>query len=252
MKKNLPVPTAKDINEAHRLARASAETAVQHAIKCGQLLAIKKDELDRGDFDGWVEKHCDFGRSSAYAYMKVAIKSSRALDDFRSIQQALGYEKSKPKVKDLPKEAVSVLKAQRDGAEATEETGNDRPAASVLGDSPFEATSKPDPAPEKVAPEPDFDFNGYEPEDDDAYKATIENVMMADDKLAAMREELKQVHRELQGLKASRNHYQSEAGAAVRLAKSKEREIEKLKKELAKTRAENESLRERVAIMEAA
>lgn len=104
----------------------------------------------------------------------------------------------------------------------------------------------------EVAPEPDFDFTDYEPEDDDAYKKNIENVMMADDKLTAMREELKQVHREMQGLKASRDHYQSEAGAAVRLVKARDREIEKLKKELAKARNENEALRERVAIMEAA
>lgn len=99
---------------------------------------------------------------------------------------------------------------------------------------------------------PDFDFTDYEPEDDEAYKQNVENVMMADDKLAAMLEELKQVHREMAGIKASRDHYQSESGAATRIVKTRDREIEKLKKELAKARDENEALRERVAIMDAA
>lgn len=97
------------------------------------------------------------------------------------------------------------------------------------------AKKKPEPPKAvELAPAPDFDFSNYEPEDDDAYKANIENVMMADDKLTAMREELKQCHREIQGLKASRDHYQSQAREAVRLLKARDREIEKLTKELRK------------------
>ena len=202
--KNAPVPTAKEINEAHRLARSSAETAVQHAIRCGQMLSAKKAEIGRGDFDLWVAKNCDFGRSSAYAYMKVSAKSSRALDDWRSINQALGYE-SKPKprpVSDSPKEAVST------------------------------AAEKPE-----ITPPPAFDFDGYEPEDDDDFRRNIENVLMADDKLAAMTDQLKQCHREIQALKASRDHYQSQAGEAVRLVKARDREIERLKRQIAKQAA---------------
>lgn len=88
------------------------------------------------------------------------------------------------------------------------------------------------PKPVEVAPPPDFDFSSYEPEDDDDYKARIENVMMADDKLAAMREELQQAHREIQALKASRDHYQAQAGEAVRLVKTRDRQIERLKRDL--------------------
>lgn len=114
------------------------------------------------------------------------------------------------------------------------------------------AKQKSEPKPVEVAPAPDLDFTDYEPEDDDEYKKNVENVMMADDKLAAMREELKQIRREMQGLKASRDHYQGEAGAAVRLVKARDREIEKLNKELTKAREKIEALQERVAIMEAA
>ena len=65
------------------------------------------------------------------------------------------------------------------------------------------------------------------------------------------REQLKQVHRELQTVKYSRDHYTSESGVAVRAAKSKDREIEKLNRQLAKAQDENERLRERLAIIEA-
>lgn len=93
---------------------------------------------------------------------------------------------------------------------------------------------EPPPKPVELAPAPDFDFSGYEPEDDDEYKQRIENVMMADDKLAAMREELLQAHREIQALKASRDHYQAQAGEAVRLVKARDRQIERLKRDLEK------------------
>lgn len=215
--KSVAIPTADEINEAHSLAKSSAQDAVQYAIQCGKLLDKTKAALGRGEFDGWIEQHCDFGRSMAYNYMKAA-KSSNALDGFSSLRQALGYDK-KPE-----------------------------PKAAKPAEPAFEAPAKP----VEVAPAPEFDATGYEPEDDEAYQSNVENVMMADDKLGAMREELKRVHRELAAVKASRDHYQSEAGAAVRLVKARDRDIEKLRKQLQKAQTENEALRERVAIVEAA
>jgi hypothetical protein len=251
MTKNLPVPTADEINKAHEFARESAGMAVEWAVKCGQLLAAKKEILPRGEFDGWVRENCQFGRSSAYAYMKVADKSSRGLDDLRTIQQALGYDKPKPKP-NTPKEAVSVVNPPGDGQDGTEETGNDRPAVSAAkpppgrGAPPPGAAIEDEPAPEpiEVTPPPDFDFEGYEPEDDDAFKANIENALMADDRNAALIEELKNVHRELTAVKSSRDHYQNQAGEAVRLVKAKNREIERLRRDLEKARAEIEALKE--------
>jgi hypothetical protein len=114
------------------------------------------------------------------------------------------------------------------------------------------ATQNPAPQPLQVTPAPDFDFEGYEPESDDAFKQNVENVLMADDKLAKFMEELKQLHRELAAVKSSRDHYMSESGAAVRIAKGKDREIERLRREIDKLQKENESLRERVSIMESA
>lgn len=68
----LPAPTAESINEAHRLAHASAENAKECAVRCGLLLIQKKKELPRGQFIPWIEAQCDFSVATANNYMKVA------------------------------------------------------------------------------------------------------------------------------------------------------------------------------------
>lgn len=61
-----------EINTEHRLARESAESAIQHARRCGQLLLQKKSELQHGQFAEWVTANCEFSYRSARAYMRVA------------------------------------------------------------------------------------------------------------------------------------------------------------------------------------
>ena len=65
------VPTD-SINEAHRLARASAETAVEHAIRCGQLLADRKEQILHGDWQAWVAENCEFSERQSRRYMQAA------------------------------------------------------------------------------------------------------------------------------------------------------------------------------------
>lgn len=234
---------ADQINEAHRIARKNAETAVNYAIRCGQLLEQAKDELPHGQFESWVQKHCEFSPRTARLYMQAAKQNGNALP-FSSLRQFLGIE-SPPKAKaDTPKGAVPVLKDPEPVPESTGETAAEPPAASV---SAVPAEKSP-----TVTAPPAFDFEGYEVEDDEDYRARIETVMAADDKLGAMREQLAAAQREVAGLKASRDHYQYEAGEAVRIVKARDRQIDKLERELKKVRAENESLRERVSIMEGA
>jgi hypothetical protein len=237
----LPAPTAKDINEAHRLARSSAETAIQHAIRCGKMLATKKVSVKHGEFERWVVQNCEFSDRQARRYMQAAVKTDTRVR-FDSLRQLLGVENKQKK-----REPVTPPAQPSPSPQAQQ------PSAVVVDlQKPGQHATKPTPSPVEVIPAPDFDFTDYEPEDDDACKANVENVMMADDKLLAMYEELKKVHREMQGLKASRDHYQSQAGEAVRFVKARDREIEKLKRDLARAREENEALRERVAIMETA
>lgn len=151
----------------------------------------------------------DVGRRSVQRAKQIVEKGSKALQ--KAVESGDVPLKKAAAVVDLPKpEQLKAAKA------------------------PFaeDKATRPPELPADVDAAPDFDFTDYEPEDDEAYKKNIENVMMADDRLAAMREELKKVHRELQAVKASRDHYQSEAGAAARLVKQRDREIEKLRKQL--------------------
>jgi hypothetical protein len=64
--------SAEDINREHGLARQHAESAVQHAIRCGKLLTAKKCELTHGSFQAWIAANCDFQYSTAARYMKAA------------------------------------------------------------------------------------------------------------------------------------------------------------------------------------
>jgi hypothetical protein len=75
---NITTTNAQEINEAHRLARASAETAVQHAVRCGQLLIQQRKAMKYGEFTPWVKQNCEFSQATANNYMKAA-KNPNAL-----------------------------------------------------------------------------------------------------------------------------------------------------------------------------
>lgn len=87
---------AKRINEEHRLARESAESAIAHAIRCGELLMQQKAELRHGEFGTWVEKNCEFSLRHAQRYMEVAKMKSDTRVAFESLREALGYSDTKP------------------------------------------------------------------------------------------------------------------------------------------------------------
>jgi len=63
---------ADSINEAHRLAKASAETAVEHAIRCGQLLIERKSQIPHGDWQTWVAENCEFSERQSRRYVQAA------------------------------------------------------------------------------------------------------------------------------------------------------------------------------------
>jgi len=67
------------INEEHRLARACLETAVQHALRCGQLLIEQKQRLGHGKFERWVRTTLDFSERTARVYMQAARQNGSAL-----------------------------------------------------------------------------------------------------------------------------------------------------------------------------
>jgi hypothetical protein len=67
------------INEEHKLACSSAKAAIQHAVKCGQLLREQK-RLHRGEFISWIKRNCVFAYSTAARYMKAAEQVSTGVE----------------------------------------------------------------------------------------------------------------------------------------------------------------------------
>lgn len=221
---------ALDINDAHEKAASDARSAIEWAVKCGEMLSIVKQALPRGEFDGWVSERCDFKRATAYAYIKVS-KSSNTARRFTSIRQALGYESHKPK----PSE--SLTGAPKAGA--VESPPTPAPAAPVA------------PAP---IPNPDGNYAGSmreppvtasptaEPEWTDADEAAaheaaeldererIAAAMAADDKLAEALRQIKQQAALLAAANLARNHAMRQAAEAVRLLKAEQRKVAKLER----------------------
>ena len=112
----------------------------------------------------------------------------------------------------------------------------------------------PVPGPETDAPERPDDI------DEDAALAAaeadltrrIDAVMAADDKLTAAHAQLKQQAALIGTLETTRDGFMRGKEAVTKLLQAEQRKTAKLEKEVARLREENESLRERVAIMEQA
>lgn len=258
MKSNLPAPTAKTINDAHRCAKESAENAVEWAVKCGQLLAAKKKELPHGEFQDWIDSNCEFSYKTAALYMKAAGKSLTALD-FSSVRHL--FPSGQPGAKsNNPKGAVSVVNPEGGrttaAKEGTEETGADRPAAPA---------SKPEVTPEqrRVAQQVRDSIKRQQEQtqiEDDAPErpsdeelAAIDReiqesearVLRSDDVTAGYHAELKRQAAEIAVLKTTRDGYMRGKDSVTKMLQTEQRKVAKLEKE-------NKSLRERIASLEAA
>lgn len=234
----LPVPTAKEINEAHERAKSFAENAVGWAIKCGQMLARKKVELGHGKFGEWVETYCQFGDRQARRYMEAASKTDLRVR-FASLQQLLDHDKPEPKSK-----PESLTGAKPAGAVESKPT----PAPAAPPVSPPAAADDLTAAPSNegaesataAADQPEWteaDEAEYHAQEEINARARIEAAIAADDKLAEALEQIKQLSAELAVVKRSRDHYMNQAGEAVRLLKAEQRKVARLEKQLGKKAA---------------
>lgn len=130
--------TATEINHAHKLARENAESAVQHAIACGEMLeAIKREgkksgAIPHGRWQSWVEANCEFSYQSANAYMKAAKQKSGGLE-FSSLKQALGYTSEKPD----PKHKRDPEPLPHDHCEVSDLEGLSQKFGTIYADPPW-------------------------------------------------------------------------------------------------------------------
>ena len=230
--------SADDINREHALARSSADAAVAHAIRCGELLAQKKAEVGHGKFITWIEAHCEFSERTARVYMRASDQNGRGLP-FSSLSALLKSDRdSKP--------AITLQKPETVPPQQTQESppvipASGPPSVYIEGD---DEPERPDISEEEEAAE----FEIIERE----YAASIEKVLAADDKLQAAADEIKRQAAEIAILKQSRDHYMGSQTAAVRLLKAEQRKTNRLSKRVERLEGENEHLRERIAIMEVA
>lgn len=237
------IVTGKDINEAHREARANAESAVACAIRCGELLLIAKKQTDYGDFRAWIAQNTNVPPSTATLYMKAAKKNANALA-FSSLRELFPSGK-KPEPRkfepEFPKGAVPVVKASEG---ATGETGDDRPAAPI----------PEGPAPEVLRPdwEPDEDEDAQLALAEKDYEQRVDTVMQADDAIAEAQAQLKQQSALIATLTLSRDGYLSGKNEVVKLLKKEQRKNDRLQKQLTAAQHEIEQLRERIAIKDEA
>ena len=66
------VADAAEINREHQLARMSADSAVQHAMRCGNLLVAAKIEAKHGGWLPWLSANCpEISQRTAQCYMRL-------------------------------------------------------------------------------------------------------------------------------------------------------------------------------------
>jgi hypothetical protein len=72
----LPVLAA-EINEAHALALKHADSAVEQAMRCGNLLMEAKAKAPHGHWLPWLRQNVEFSERTAQAYMRIAQRFNR-------------------------------------------------------------------------------------------------------------------------------------------------------------------------------
>jgi DUF3102 family protein len=118
-----------EINASHAAAVASARHAVNHARRCGELLAGVKDSLPHGTWLQWLDERCDVSRRQAQRYIrlyenwdKLAAHATR--ETHLTLNEAMGLLASPRRVKTTPEhaqtsESKSALKEPRAAAVTT-------------------------------------------------------------------------------------------------------------------------------------
>jgi hypothetical protein len=74
--------------------------AIEHAIRCGELLAEAKQQVGHGNWTPWVNAHLDFTARTASNYMRIAANEKR-VSDLGSVREALA-DLADPKPKRPP------------------------------------------------------------------------------------------------------------------------------------------------------
>src|SRR2546422_3300681 len=91
---------AAKINTEHAATTRAAREMIRHILRCGEYLLEAKRQLPHGQFEDWLETHCEtLGVRMARYYMQLAVrwetlgipqkKAIEGLKSFRQIRDAL-------------------------------------------------------------------------------------------------------------------------------------------------------------------
>ena len=69
-----------ELNREHELAQQARDSAVEHAIRAGELLLEQKARLPHGDFQPWIQANCRFAYATAARYMTAARRISQGVE----------------------------------------------------------------------------------------------------------------------------------------------------------------------------
>jgi 16S rRNA G966 N2-methylase RsmD len=123
-----PLTLAERINAEHRACETAAATAIQHAIRCGELLLEAKETRRHGGWMDWLQENFDGSQDLANKYMRVAKNQNAVMnlaDEGRSISLRGALEEIKTQDRKLRDQRAL------ERAESLEKARIMRPAAGV-------------------------------------------------------------------------------------------------------------------------
>lgn len=71
---------AGDIRREHEQASEAFASAVEHAIRCGELLTDAKAQVGHGGWGAWLDEHFPASERTARGYMRLAANRQRVAD----------------------------------------------------------------------------------------------------------------------------------------------------------------------------
>lgn len=78
------------INEQHRIIAGRKGEALEHAVRCGELLLEAQQRVPRGHWTVWLEENVEMHKTTAFAYMRLARnKEAVQAGNFNGIDPAL-------------------------------------------------------------------------------------------------------------------------------------------------------------------
>jgi len=119
---------AAEINAEHRACEAAAATAIEHAIRCGELLLAAKQSKEHGGWMRWLAANFEGSQDLANKYMRVARNSERVIN-LTNEGRPISLRGALEEIKTADRETRRQAALER--AESMEKVRTLRPAAGV-------------------------------------------------------------------------------------------------------------------------